>query len=460
MISGQQALRQIEQAAAEIRSQENAVATGLRSADEVIVRLQADRAALVRQLAQVRLDALQKEKIVAQLDRAERQALELLADDRRRLDDLSARLTDAEKATDVAEAERHAALTRVTEALEAVEGLQASVEPKVRGSTEWIAQKGAVDRASAVTDASDGKAKASEADREAKRMPYESDPLFMYLWNRKFGTSEYRSGFFVRFFDRKVANLVSYASARTNYTMLNEIPARLRQHADDCKTTLDSEKTKLVEIEQTGLRAAGSAPLEETLAKARTEFTAAEQRLGQAQAEMKACEDERQNALTGDSMSAYRRAIDLMVEADEQQDIRQLTKEAAQTRTTEDDALVNQIGQVDKALASAQAETGKLRRKAQVIAQHRSEIELQRDQFRRQGYDNPMGRFNNDSIIGEVLGGIVKGAVQGAVLGNVLQGGYSRRPPRADSGFGGGGGFTLPDFGGGGGDGFQTRGGF
>jgi hypothetical protein len=45
------------------------------------------------------------------------------------------------------------------------------------------------------------------------------------------------------------------------------------------------------------------------------------------------------------------------------------------------------------------------------------------------------------------------------VLGNVLKGGYSQRAPRADSGFGGGGGFTLPDFGGGGG-GFGTGGGF
>ena len=67
----------------------------------------------------------------------------------------------------------------------------------------------------------------------------------MYLWNRKFGTSDYRSGYFVRFFDRKVANLIGYADARTNYTMLNEIPARLRQHAEDVKAALNAEKAKL-----------------------------------------------------------------------------------------------------------------------------------------------------------------------------------------------------------------------
>jgi chromosome segregation ATPase len=469
MMTGQQALRAIEQAAAEVRSQENAIDTALRSADEAVLRLRADRSGLFRQLAQVRLDALQKEKIVAQLDLAERQALQLVADDRQRLDALSQRLADAAKGVQAAEAERHAALAKVTEALEALEHLQASVEPKVRGSAEWLAQKTAVNRAAAVAEAADAKAKATEADREAKRLPYESDPLFTYLWKRKFGTSEYRSGFLVRFFDRKIANLVGYPDARTNYTMLNEIPARLRQHAEDVKAALDAEKAKLVEIERAGLNDAGSTPLEQALADARIALGAAEQRLAKTQAELKSCDAERQSALVDDSSSTYRRAIDLMAQADEQQDIRQLTMEAAQTMTGEDDALVRQIAQLNFALTSAEKEMGELRRKAQVIAQQRAEVEQQRDQFRRQGYDNPMGQFSNDQIIGQVLGGIIQGAVQGAVLGNVLKGGYSQRPPRADSGFGGGGGFTLPDFGGGGGggggfsgggDGFRTGGGF
>jgi hypothetical protein len=277
------------------------------------------------------------------------------------------------------------------------------------------------------------------------------------LWKRKFGTSEYRSGMFVRFFDQKVANLVSYPSARTNYTMLNEIPARLRQHADDCKAALDAERAKLVEIEKTGLRMAGSTPLEEALANAHAELVASEERLGKAQAQMKACDAERDSV--GSGTSAYQRAISLLADADEREDVRRLTAEAAQTKSAEDDVLVGKIAQVAEALASVQEEKGELRRKAEVVAHHRAEIEAQRDQFRRQGYDNPMGQFNNDQLIGELLGGILKGAVQGAVLGGVLKGGYSQRAPRADSGFGGGGGFTMPDFGGGGG-GFRTGGGF
>ena len=58
MITGQQALRSIEQAAFTLRGQETQIDGALRSADEEVARLRADRTGLLRQLAQVRLDTL------------------------------------------------------------------------------------------------------------------------------------------------------------------------------------------------------------------------------------------------------------------------------------------------------------------------------------------------------------------------------------------------------------------
>lgn len=74
--------------------------------------------------------------------------------------------------------------------------------------------------------------KVAQADRDllVKRLPYETDPLFMYLWNRGFGTPNYRSKGLVRFLDRKVAQLVGYDMARRNYHVLTELPERLREH--------------------------------------------------------------------------------------------------------------------------------------------------------------------------------------------------------------------------------------
>lgn len=72
----------------------------------------------------------------------------------------------------------------------------------------------------------------AESDREEKRRPYESDPLFMYLWRRRFGTRDYRAGNLVRYLDRKVAHLIGYEAARVNYAMLIELPDRMREHLE------------------------------------------------------------------------------------------------------------------------------------------------------------------------------------------------------------------------------------
>ncbi len=67
-------------------------------------------------------------------------------------------------------------------------------------------------------------------EQRAKQAPaYDSDPLFVYLWDRAWGTSEYQGRGVVRLIDGWVADISGYAQARTAYWMLNEIPIRLQQ---------------------------------------------------------------------------------------------------------------------------------------------------------------------------------------------------------------------------------------
>jgi hypothetical protein len=405
---------------------------------------------LFRQFAIVRLDVLQSEKIGAELASAERRALQLIAEGKSALDALSARLGEAQAARQKAEEDRHSKAEEVTRILGELEELQARVEPQVRGSTEWIAQKGLVDQAERIFLAADTKASQAEADRAAKGKPYENDPLFMYLWSRGFGTSKYASGYFVRFFDEKVAALVGYHGARANYAMLNEIPARLREHAERRRTNLETERRKQLLIEQAGLAAAGSGEIEKRLETARLALFEADGRLREADKLIESLDRARDRAVQTDDQSPYGQAVRILAEADSREPLGDLYRKAARTRSGDDDAMVRQIEGLDQRIAKAELDRASIRRKAQEVAQRRAEIEAQRAQFHRMGYDNPMAQFRNENVIAEVLGGIIQGAVQGAVLGNVLQGGYYERPRRADSGFGGGDGFNFPFPGGGG----------
>jgi hypothetical protein len=459
MISGQQALFEVEQAAAAIRGQESECAAQLGSADSDLARLRAARVALVRQLAAVSLDAMQSEKIAGELGSVERQALQLIADSRAAAENLSARIGAAEAARAAAEAERHAKAEEVARILGQLEELQAGVEAKVRGSTEWIAQKERVDRVAHVFEAADAKADRAEADRAAKGKPYEDDPLFMYLWRRGFATSQYRAGFFVRFFDEKVARLIGFHGARPNYVMLQEIPLRLRAHAERCRLGFDAERQKQTDIEKAGLATAGAGPLEQQLQAAKTALGEADGKLKAADAALRALDAERDKALKSDAQSAHARAIEMLAQADSRDTISGLHRKAAMTRSGEDDSVVRQIEANDKNIAASERLRASFVAKAQRLAQRRSEIESERARFYRRGYDNPMGQFNNEGAIADVLGGILKGVVQGAVLGQVLQGGYTERQRRADSGFGGSGGFNFPGGGGFGGGGWIGGGG-
>jgi hypothetical protein len=98
--------------------------------------------------------------------------------------------------------------------------------------------------AAAMVEAAEGKAAQAEADLAAKRVPYEQDPIFMYLWRRGFGTSRYTSKGIVRSLDRMVARHVGYAEASRNYALLTELPIRLREHAERLRGRAAGETCK------------------------------------------------------------------------------------------------------------------------------------------------------------------------------------------------------------------------
>ena len=381
MITGQQALRQIEQAAGTIRGQENELQIALTQVAEQATRLRAERLETFKQLAAVRLDAMRGQKIVADLDAAERRALDSLADTERELSRIGSERARLEAERVRAENERHAKADALATALADLEELQARVEPQVRQQPDWLAQKKAIEAAQAIADESDKKASGAEADRENKRKPYEDDALFMYLWKRSFGTSAYKASFFVRYFDRKVAELVRYPDARANYAMLNEIPARLRAHAQRRAEEVAIQQQKLGEIELAGLRAGGSAALEAQVTAARAAAKQADDALMASEAAIAAL-DARQGEFTKSRTdAALNRAIDLVASADAQETIEELYREARQTPTRDDDMLVARIEKIDAALARAEDEMSSLRRKAQEVAGRRVEVERERDFF-------------------------------------------------------------------------------
>lgn len=463
MISGRQALAQIERTIEEARRQETQLEQAWQTATEEAARLRIERTEAFRELARLKLDAITRDGVVGQLDAAERQALNLLTSRRETLKVLTERRHQAEQRVRQAAAERHAAAKAVEEVLSEIDALRKSVEADTRTKPEWAAARARIDEVAGMAEQAEKKALQAEADREEKRKPYEADPLFMYLWRRKFGTAAYRVGPFTRFMDRLVARVVGYDKARPNYTMLNEIPARLREHVERMKSEVEAERARLTALERSTLVAAGIEPMEARLGEAKAGLREAEGRLNEAGEALTAIDRTYDTSvLEGDA--PYREAVELLAAADSREDLNHLYQEAIRTPTPRDEEIVRRIQATDVMIARADRQVANAHRQLQDLAQRRAMIERERGEFLRRGYDNPYGSFGNEVVLGNVLGGVLTGMVSGAVLGEVLRGGFHQGPGPWDSGFGGdfgggiGGGFDGGSFGGR--DGFDTGGSF
>ncbi len=465
MISGRQALAQIEQTIAKIRQQEAQLERNWQTATEDVARLRIERTEAFRELARLKLNAITKNEVVGQLDAAERQALNLIASRREALNALTARRQEAETRVRQAEAERHAAAEALEAALGEVEALRKGVEAQIRVSADWTEARARLEEVTGQAQQAEKKAVQAETDQNEKRRPYEADPLFMYLWRRKFGSAAYRVNPFSRFMDRLVAGVVGYDKARANYVLLNEIPARLREHARRIMNEMRDARERLTALERRALVAAGIEAAEAQVAEAQGALGDADRRLAEAREALTAMDRTYDSSvLEGDA--PYREAVEVLAAADAREDLNQLYQEALRTPTPQDEDIVQRIQATDKRITDALRHAVDAHRQLQEVAQRRATIEHEWEEFRRQGYDNPSGSFGNEVVLGNVLGGLLTGAVGGAILGEVLRGGFHQGPSPWDSGFGGGipfpqpGGFGTGGSFGGGGGGFRTGGSF
>ena len=128
--------------------------------------------------------------------------------------------------------------------------------------------------------------------------------------------------------------LVGYDKARANYAMLNEIPVRLREHAERVKAEAAAQREHLVEVERRALVRAGVEPLHARAKEAAQSLREAERKLVEATARLADFDRKYDTAfLKGDA--PLREAVELLAQADAQQDIRRLYNEALKTSIPE-----------------------------------------------------------------------------------------------------------------------------
>jgi chromosome segregation ATPase len=436
MFSGRDALFSIQEAIGGARSDEGRLDAALRSAMDEAARLRSQEAAAFRALARIRLDTMVRDRVIEDLDATERRALAIVEDRRRHIEELAHRRDEAQARLEKAETAKHERDHSLADAIEALDELRCQTAERTKQGAAWTAAKAVVDAAEKVAANADKKASLAEADLAAKRKPYEDDPIFMYLWRKKHGQAEDTSGALTRFFDRKVARLIGYQDARPNYAMLQEIPARLREHARNKQGDVDAARQQVVEVERAALVAAGVEEIESRIAASQAAAKAAGEAVLKITAELQQIDAARAQA-SGTDDQAWSGAVDVLAEGLGREDLQKLYQEAVRTPTKADDQAIASIAGARQALQKIDSEVARIRSEMREMARRRSELEGARDRARQQGYDDPRGTLGGGGqVLGQIIGGILQGAMRGAVLDGVFRDNYSAPKRHANPDFG------------------------
>jgi DNA repair exonuclease SbcCD ATPase subunit len=459
MISGNDNLQLINQHIYQAQAEQEQAGQRLEELHRQLNALRLKTSESYRQMAKLRLDDLQASQLISRLDETDQVVLNLLE----KLKDARNNLDEQIKASIARqrqlEAQRKELEGRRDGAGQAMQQQLVQTRQRLQETEAYRQQQQRVQEAAAVVKNADEKASRAEQDRIDKGKPYEADPLFMYLWNRRYLTPDYRSGWFSRQLDAWVARLVDFQRNRANYRMLLELPLRLREHATKVQQTAQLEFQALQDMERKAAEADGILTLQ-------AKVQDAEKQLKQLDADIEAEEArhqellQQQSGLNAGTDPLTKQIIDLISAALEKEPLANLYQEARATPRPEDDVIVVQLQQLQQQQSQIEAEIQSLNNIMQQRLRDLGQLEEVRRRYRQSGYDSYNSRFPGNFSLGVLLGQMLGGMMSSDTVWREIGRHQQSSPPGGTYGGGDAGVGDFGGFGGMGGGEFRTGGEF
>ncbi|MEM7357779.1 MAG: hypothetical protein AAF431_01625 [Pseudomonadota bacterium] len=494
MFPGTAALKNIDQTLQTIRNDVVRLDAELSRVTDDMAARQRQRLKIINDMAVVRLQEIESGALGESLNSADRQAAHLLEQRKEALLKLNIDIEEINSKIADAEQVRAQELAAVNELSQRVVDCEAQVQEQLKLNDDYLAQLDVARAAESVAAEAQQKVDLAQEDMAEKAKPYQDDPLFMYLWQRGYGTTEYSAGLFARFMDGWVARTIKYEPARVNFWNLTEIPKRLGEHADRVANQADEEYMALQQIELDALEQAGAKSLEAELATQREKLDKQDDELESMEEALNEVLAQRNQFYSGgdDYLS---RCIKELRDALDHRDLQSIRVYVEETSSMTDDQLLIDLRSLDQSMDNMQGDLKDIRSLHDNKVSRLSELEKVRRKFKNSRFDDVRSGFGNESLLVGVLGQFLQGLVSGSdvwrvikrnqryrdiasqpdfgsgslgelgdLLGDTLGGGGKRRRrnsswhiPRPRRG---GGGFNIPSGGGRSRGGFKTGGGF
>jgi hypothetical protein len=457
MISGRQTLDTITRALKEERRRLDDVDARLRAANERIVALDTRRVAEMEALARVRVGHLAR-RPASELERSDDRIAARLAEREEARAALEAALRKEEARLAALEEQRPAHAEGLERASAELDAAEAATQERLEADPAYGDQRRRAEDAERTARHADDKARSSEEERAAKGAAFEADPIFMDLWRRGFGTRSYRPGLLGRFLDRPIARLVGFEANRANYARLVDLPLRLREHAEHLAAVADEEWERLKALDEAARQEDGVVDLEAARDEVAAALDAHDTAIGEAESARQERFDELERIDRGED-DAYAEIVATLARELAREDLQALRREAVATPYAEDDAIVARLIDLESertGLASTLEELKAAGERSRVKVR---ELEALRRDFTSRRFDERGSHFPEGDLVGTMLTQFLRGAATREALWRVLEAQRRTSAGRSNPTFGSGGFGRGSPWGGGMSGGSRGRGG-
>jgi chromosome segregation ATPase len=479
MLSGRQALGSLDQGMRELHDSVTEIDRQVKQGSGELMDLQRQQSERFKRMAHIRLDHVISGELSEGLDVADQRARELVRQRGSKLGAVNRQIKSTRGHLAELDEQRAAAGLDCDRATGALDSAEAKTQQRLEEDAQYQAQLEKTRQAERTADHAMEKTRQAQETRKEKGQPYEDDPLFSYLWRRRYGTAEYSAGSLARYLDDWVAGLCDYHSARPNYSTLLEIPVRLEEHAKHLRDKADEEFIQLTRMEVEAAAQDGVPTLKEAVDRAQATLDGIDEEIEATEDKLKALEQARGRFADGEDED-FQQAVKTISSAFERESLLSLYEYARATATPEDDLLVREMEEARERLGQVSENIADRKKMRQRQSDRLHELEDIRRRFKRNRFDSAHSEFRNDSLLTLAVSQFLAGAVTGRELWRTIERGQRYRKIRANPDFGSGG-FTpragtwhtpFPRHGGGwcggfnrrrprrGGGGFRTGGGF
>jgi len=431
-------LASIDSSLQELRGKISRVEQQVAERNNRLLALQQEEINNYRELSRLRVDILVSDQLITIGDDADKIVQGLLDQRQEGLQKLHDDMAASEQLRSDLEHRREKQASLVEEAAETVDIAEKKTQDRLDDDPAYQKQLQITREMERTVRHAQDKAAQREEELENKGRPFQDDPLFMYLWNRKYSTVEYQANGLTRWLDEKVAKLIRYGEARVNFSKLQEIPRRLREHAVQVEQKAKQEFEVLKALDTQARKEDGIPPLEEVFEQQEAELKKIDEQIEQAMARQQELEQQKSNYSTGTD-KYYQKAVDYLTSELRRDDLRDLRIQAQVTPFPEDDIIISHLLEQEALEQDLHDGITQLKRLNVSQQQQLDELGSLRSEFIRKKYDRPGTGFFDPVIISSMLGNLISGVLTSDAFWRILQQQRRHQPRSADPGFGSGG---------------------